>query len=672
MPPGKAESILRIITPASGRSGVEMENSKRLGDRLVEAGLITREHLLEALEIQKGHGGRLGDVLLENGLVAEQALLRFLAAEYKTRYVSVEKLSKVKIPSAILDRVPVQMAEKASVLPILWNEQAGILSVVMAEPQNIELIEEIRLIAEANEVAAYIGSRSAVLAGVRKHYYGDISAFADFSSQNYRTRQDVRNLAEYYEHARTGISELSVPMETNPRARETSSTTRAGRTNIGQTIEEVHGASLTSDNDFIETLNVLVGLLELPRGSYKGHSAAVAKLTRTLSKRMGLSAREVNHNIIAAYLHDLGKKATRHITLPKMADEPKYVEAAKRYYRTPSRLFEAVHLPVEVNSILARLYEAWDGTGVPGGIRGNEIPLGSRIIAAIDAFEDLTRAPIQGVGKPLNQDLALATLTSYAGTMLDPQIVELLRQVLTGDLMRQKLLADGQHIVVIEPDAENSSLLELKLTQKGYIVSLARDAQVAMQLIRGGADLVISETSIPGDDGFAMISSIKEQPWGKDVPVIFLTSDSDSDSVERGLALGAIDYVVKPYAVEVFLAKVRRHMDASRSKGSKERIIRGNLEEMPPVDILRVLSEAGRSGQIQIKGRRKAGEIFLENGRISHATFGRVTGEEALGVLLGIRTGDFAYNSSVNTSESTISGDLEQLIERRRQRQAGG
>ena len=59
--------------------------AKRLGERLIEAGLASAEHIDSALQHQKITGHRLGDCLVELGLVQETALLRFLATEFKTR-----------------------------------------------------------------------------------------------------------------------------------------------------------------------------------------------------------------------------------------------------------------------------------------------------------------------------------------------------------------------------------------------------------------------------------------------------------------------------------------------------------------------------------------------------------------------------------------------------------
>ncbi|RMG21041.1 MAG: response regulator [Deltaproteobacteria bacterium] len=639
------------------------DTTNRLGARLVQAGLLTPEQLERALAYQQEVGGRLGDCLIEGGFLGEKDLLRFLAAEFKTRYVSTEKLAKVKIPSAILDKVPVKMAETALVLPILWDEARGVLSVVMAEPQNTALLEEVRIVSGARAVQSYIGTKSAVLAAVKKHYFGDISAFSDLQWTK-QSRSDVRRLSEFYEGGGDSgsLSELRVPTESNPRINP--NTGVVAPTSVREALASVRSASLTSDNDFIETLNVLVGLIELEHPGFKGHSAAVAKLVRSVSRRMGLSEREVNFNIIASYLHDIGKRHDRHIVLPRIAEEEGFRRDAKRYFRAPGRLFESVHLPVEVNAILGQLYEAWDASGVPDGRKGNEIALGARIIAAVDAYEDFIRVPRPGRSEPMERDEALAELEAYAGTLLDPTVVELVKKILTGDLMRQRLLADGQHILVVDPDPENVSLLELKLTQRGYVVSSARDVDRALELAPE-ADLVISETELPGETGFALLTELRNR--GLDVPLIFVTADARSESVEHGLALGADDYVVKPYAVEVFLAKVKRCLDTRAAARSSGKAIHGNLDEMPLHDILMVLAEADRTGQLMVRGRSRTGEIFVENGRVVNAVFDDVRGEKALEALLSIASGTFVFTPDIPVLERTLDLGPDDIAGRLRQ-----
>ena len=144
---------------------------------MVEAGLISSEAIDKALKHQALTQHRLGDCLFELDLISEAALLRFLAGELKTRFVSAEKLAKAKIPSDILDKVPVRLCEGQHVLPLAFDAERGLLSVVMTDPQNAEAIREVRTVSGAKEVFAYVALRSTLAAGIRRNYYGDTAAF---------------------------------------------------------------------------------------------------------------------------------------------------------------------------------------------------------------------------------------------------------------------------------------------------------------------------------------------------------------------------------------------------------------------------------------------------------------------------------------------------------------
>src|SRR5262245_39068286 len=151
--------------------------AKKLGERLIEAGLVTKEAVEQALQQQKITGHKLGDCLVELGLLAEMALLRYLATELNTRFVTTEKLAKAKVSQDVLDKVPVRMAEGQLFMPIAIDQERKILSIVAAEPQNSAMIDELALVTGMEEVYAFIGLRSAIIAAIKKHYYGDVSAF---------------------------------------------------------------------------------------------------------------------------------------------------------------------------------------------------------------------------------------------------------------------------------------------------------------------------------------------------------------------------------------------------------------------------------------------------------------------------------------------------------------
>ena len=159
-------------------------SKRRLGERLIEAGLVTAESVEKALEHQKITGYKLGDCLVELGLLQEAALLRFLAAEFNTRFVSAEKLAKAKLPTDVLDKLPVRTGRGAD------GAAAGVRSGAQAAVH--------RRGRAAEQVAAgrdrpgdgrvrglrLRGPAQRHRGGHQKHYYGDPTAFTSLEAGN--------------------------------------------------------------------------------------------------------------------------------------------------------------------------------------------------------------------------------------------------------------------------------------------------------------------------------------------------------------------------------------------------------------------------------------------------------------------------------------------------------
>jgi len=120
-----------------------MHRKRRLGEILIEAGLISETQLHAALHSQKTWGGKLGSTLVRMGFVQEEDLLRCLSAQL--RLPSVD-FSKVNVSPRALQMVPQRIAEKYNVIPVALKEEMGKKSVILAmsDPTNLEAIGEIQ------------------------------------------------------------------------------------------------------------------------------------------------------------------------------------------------------------------------------------------------------------------------------------------------------------------------------------------------------------------------------------------------------------------------------------------------------------------------------------------------------------------------------------------------
>jgi response regulator RpfG family c-di-GMP phosphodiesterase len=161
-----------------------MLDNERFGNRLVKAGVITQDQLDEALHHQELQEGRLGEILVRLGYVSESTILQFLAAEFRTRYVSTERLARARIPQQVLDLLPVHLAERYNLIPVLYDAETSTLSIVTSEPQNEENLRDVHMLTSVRELRVYVALQPAVQAAIRKHYRGEINAFKDLLYQN--------------------------------------------------------------------------------------------------------------------------------------------------------------------------------------------------------------------------------------------------------------------------------------------------------------------------------------------------------------------------------------------------------------------------------------------------------------------------------------------------------
>lgn len=628
--------------------------AKKLGERLIESGLATPEQIEQALQQQKITGRKLGDCLVEIGLLQEQALLRFLAAEFNTRFVSAEKLAKAKIPTEVLDKVPVRVAEAQNVLPLAYDAERSLLSIIAAEPQNKSVMDELKLLANVDEIYAYVGLRSAIAAGIKKYYYGDSGAFNAPSGPSAQTlRSDVATMANVYESSRTEVRGLGTGLDTDARLRLRGGTGTNIRSQHGQLREAlgIRGGSFT-DADYAETLNVLLGLVESGRKELRGHSAQLARQAQLVAAKLHLTPREVAHVAIAAQLHDVGKRHDRHCTLTANAAREEWKNDARKYLRAPLKLFESVSLPSDVTRILTHLYEAFDGTGVPHGTKGEEIPIGARIIAAVDAFLDLAKNPANALGRAHSKDEAFEQLRSAAGDLYDPVVVDLIGRIYTGEILEERIANEGRQLLIAEPDEGTRSDLADAANKVGVSCRAVATLDAAVDTIFGGeADVLLLGFKLGAAEVQTLMQYMRSQPETAATPILIIGEPPEQTGIERLKQMGATEVLSASIDIDKMADLIRQHYQHRVDHGAPGRLIRGSFDEIPQAELLKALGEGRKNGRLTLRAEGKEGFIHFEKGKAVYAIFGADTGERAMQALLKFSNADFTYDPEALLTE---------------------
>ncbi|WP_437317814.1 HD domain-containing phosphohydrolase [Sorangium sp. So ce385] len=419
----------------------------------------------------------------------------------------------------------------------------------------------------------------------------------------------------------------------------------------------------TTSHAYVETLNVLVSLLENARQDLRGHSSTVARIVRKLCERIGLPPTTVASYVASAYLHDLGKNGPYHLTALNVAEYEGHRLAATKSVDLPAHLMESVGLPQEVVSAISLMYERYDGSGFPDGLSGKEIPLGARILAVADTYADLTQNPRNPYRKALRPPEACDVLAQYRGTIFDPNIVDLFRQVMTGDDMRAKLLSDRHQALIVDPDPEETTVLELRLLEQGFEVSIARNvAQARRELETKDIEVVVSEIDLEEPDaGLALRADALKLGFGRDKTWVILTAKTDRQTAQRAFDLGVDDFVSKPASTDVMAAKLRQLIER-RSSTAAPRGVSGSLAEMGLPDMIQILWHGRKTCALKIQANSMAGEIHFADGQVVHALWAGAQGEDAFYRMLTLREGDFRLDPTFSPSTRSITASPEALL----------
>jgi diguanylate cyclase (GGDEF)-like protein/putative nucleotidyltransferase with HDIG domain len=174
-----------------------------------------------------------------------------------------------------------------------------------------------------------------------------------------------------------------------------------------------------------EQIYSLVKLIERKELFTLGHAKNVSKISVLLGKAIGLSVKELYRLHTAAFLHDIGKSRvpTSILTKPDKLTREEW-EIMKNHSIEGARLVARASEFRGLVPIIKHHHEKYDGTGYPNGLKGDKIPLLSRIISVADSFDSMIRHRSYSVAKSSKD--ALNEICKCSGTQFDPKLVSVL------------------------------------------------------------------------------------------------------------------------------------------------------------------------------------------------------------------------------------------------------
>lgn len=663
----------------------------RILDRLRDDGRITAAQYESLYHHARRSGEPVQEAVLDTGAMTEPELLKFVAGIYKTRFVSTERLARAEVDRELLRLVPRKVAERYVTVPVLFDRRTQALSIVVSDLED-DVAKQIQLVTNAREVNAYIARPASIRAAIRKHYGGDHQAFAALgtaglppSSNEVLDRNEggfssggggidlggLGGLGDLDELGGLGGGGFGAPAP-GPKSKDSPrpgrpERKRAPAIDLGTLEmpaeeakpEEKPESSIAS---LLDTTSILVSLVEQSRAELRGHSAMVARICRRAAERMSWSAEETDALELAALLHDLGKHATYHLTAFNVSRFDGHRLQAETTWNAPIRLFESARLSPAVVAILGGLHERWDGQGLPNKVAGQDIPKGARILAMVETFADLVQNPKNPYRRALTRQEAVDVVRQLAGTLFDPSLVDVLRLAGAGEGTVPGAIR--RRVLIVDPDTAGATVLEMRFVDQNWDVLSVADRPAAEKALgRERFDLVISEVDIGGEDGFGLGAIVRASTKSPNAALVYLTSRADRDSVNKGFGAGAADYLQKPTAPDVVVAKAVQIVESAANQKKKVAGgLSGALRDMGLPEVVQVLGQSRKTGQLRVTSGAASGEMQFDAGNIVHAVFGSQKGDAAFYSMLRLTDGDFAFDPNVKTTERTLAASTESLL----------
>jgi sigma-B regulation protein RsbU (phosphoserine phosphatase) len=175
--------------------------------------------------------------------------------------------------------------------------------------------------------------------------------------------------------------------------------------------------------------------------------------------------------------------------------------------------------------------------------------------------------------------------------------------------MNQEKVINPPSVLVVDDNVKNLQILCGFLQNEGMMVEFALDGMSALSwLEKKNFDLILLDVMMPGMDGYEVCSHIKKNHVFSKIPIIFITANTDSESIIKGFETGAIDYITKPFIQSELLVRVKTQIEIKKSRDE----IAKNLKEIEYKNKLITYSiQYAKTIQIAVLKASQSGLIFL-------------------------------------------------------------
>jgi CheY-like chemotaxis protein len=225
----------------------------------------------------------------------------------------------------------------------------------------------------------------------------------------------------------------------------------------------------------------------------------------------------------------------------------------------------------------------------------------------------------------------------------------------------------GLKILVVDDNPTILKLVMRSLDKCGELLTATDGADALMKAIELKPDLIISDYSMPVMDGRALFEKLRARKETQGIPFVFLASQQEIDEHLRMVVDGVEEYFVKPFFVRDLAEQAHRittrlHQARMEKLGARGGMVAGRLSEMSLIDWMQSLEQGRKTCVLIVRNGTDECFLYFDEGQVTHATYGALTGDQAVFKVLTWTDGDWELDFSKTTTEHTTTMPTQGLM----------
>jgi CheY-like chemotaxis protein len=227
-------------------------------------------------------------------------------------------------------------------------------------------------------------------------------------------------------------------------------------------------------------------------------------------------------------------------------------------------------------------------------------------------------------------------------------------------------MANDVKLLLVDDNPMVLGMLEHALVSFAHVVAAGDAADALLKAVDDPPDLVICDYRMPGMDGRQLVEKLKSRPATANFSAILMASRTDIDE-RLSPQDAADDYIAKPFFLREATRRIKRTVDRiALEKMAKtapsDGVVRGNLSQMNVIDLMQSLEMGRKSCQLKLNNEGEKCEVFFVEGQVKHATYGALSGDEAVFKVLRWTGGNFELNFEGKTDQETTKLNTQGLL----------